>query len=166
MCRKSFLFYIIIALAVMFAGCSATEKEMNPKAQESALAAHSLLLEAYGFDENGYVCYPDNYAGSWVEDDKLVIALTDTSEESVAEYKIWAGEYAEVLQFVQAEYSYNYLCSKMEEIVNDAMEKHDIEIIDYGVSQEENEIIITVDWSDYLTMLWVSYDVPVSFQVQ
>ena len=150
----------------MVAGCSATEKEMNTKAQESVLAAHSLLLETYGFDENGYVCYPDTYAGSWVEDDKLVIALTDTSEESVAEYKAWAGEYADVLQFVQAEYSYNYLYLKMEDIVNDLKEKHDIEIIDYCVSQEKNEIMITVDWSDYLSGVWVSYDVPVSFQVQ
>lgn len=47
-----------------------------------------------------------------------------------------------------------------------ATEKHDIEIMDYCVSQEKNEIIITVEQSDYLSTLWTTYDVPVSFQVQ
>lgn len=162
MSKKSLFIFIIIS--TLFVGCTAPSKEIDSRVQERANAAHNLIINSMGVDEIGNVNFPNNYAGSWIEEEKLVIALTDTSDASAVEYENWAGEYADVLQFKKAKYSYNYLYAKMDEIVNDVSNNHGIEILNYGVSEMENEIFIVVDSKDYVNTLGIKYDIPVSFQ--
>ena len=112
--------------------------------QENALFASEALMKAFGSDENGTVVYPDDYAGSWINNDVLIISLTDISNETKAKYDDWLGEYAEYVQYEKAEFSYNYLKSKEESIVETLEEKNNVEIVGYTVSQRDNEIVVEV----------------------
>lgn len=113
--------------------------------QENALFASEALMKAFGSDENGTVVYPDDYAGSWIDNDVLIISLTDISNETKAKYDDWIGEYAEYVQYEKAEFSYNYLKSKEESIVENLEEENNIEIVGYTVSQRDNEVVVEVE---------------------
>lgn len=46
--------------------------------QAEALEAYSVLSSTFNVDSDGYVTYPNNYAGAWIEDNKLYVALTES----------------------------------------------------------------------------------------
>lgn len=79
------------------------EYEALIKLQENAVRVNQLLIEAFGFDENGYINYPDEFSGMWIDGEVLVVSLTDTSEIIFAKYINWAGEYSQYIRFAEAE---------------------------------------------------------------
>ncbi len=161
--KKKIIGTLILCCGLLTA--CASPSGTDSKLQENAIAAHNSLIEEFGFDEDGNPLYPDEYAGMWVDEQMLVVALTDTSDEVITEYKTAAGEYADYLQFEKAEYSYNDLKAQADDIVTDLRENKDIAVISYSVSETENKIVIGVPFSQYLKTWFVSYDVPVTFEI-
>ena len=50
------------------------------KLQEPALHAYQNLWDSFDKDEFGTPIYPDDYAGEYISEDKLVIMLVDPSQ--------------------------------------------------------------------------------------
>ena len=111
--------------------------------QEKALAAYELLDRAFGHDDLGYTLFPDDYAGAFVEGDKLVLLLTDIGEETQERYKAWAAEYADALVFRKAEYSYNALNDAETRILRD-LEDAGHTMTQAYVSETTNRIVISI----------------------
>ena len=111
--------------------------------QERALAACELLDRAFGHDEQGYTLFPDDYAGCYVDGDRLVLLLTDTGEAAAARYRAWAGAYADTLVFEKAEYAYNLLKSKEEEMARELKDGGCV-LAAYYVSETANRVVFEV----------------------
>ena len=139
--------------------------------QENAVAAYELLDRAFGHDELGYTLFPDDYAGSYIEGDKLVLLLTDVSEETQKKYKTWAAQYAGVLVFKEAEYSFNSLNDMSDTMYKD-LEDKGYTITEYCVSETTNSIVISIanitvsHAAELKDTLEAAYHVPVNIIVQ
>ena len=142
------------------------EYEAIIKLQENAVRVNQLLIEAFGFDENGYINYPDEFSGMWIEGEVLVVSLTDTNESILDKYINWAGEYSQYIRFEEAEYSYNYLYNEADEVVEKLTLEKQIDVVSYYVSEKENEIIININSNERTgTMMstnsFEEFDVPI-----
>lgn len=139
--------------------------------QENAVAAYELLDRAFGHDDLGYTLFPDDYAGSYIEGDKLVLLLTDVSEETQKKYKTWAAQYAGVLVFKEAEYSFNSLNDMSDTMYKD-LEDKGYTITEYCVSETTNSIVISIanitvsHAAELKDTLEAAYHVPVNIIVQ
>lgn len=139
--------------------------------QENAVAAYELLNRAFGHDDLGYTLFPDDYAGSYIEGDKLVLLLTDVSEETQKKYKTWAAQYAGVLVFKEAEYSFNSLNDMSDTMYRDLVDKG-YTITEYCVSEMTNSIVISIanitvsHAAELKDTLEAAYHVPVNIIVQ
>lgn len=139
--------------------------------QENAVAAYELLDRAFGHDDLGYTLFPDDYAGSYIEGDKLVLLLTDVSEETQKKYKTWAAQYAGVLIFKEAEYSFNLLNDMSDTMYRD-LEGKGYTITEYCVSEMTNSIVISIanitasHAAELKDTLEATYHVPVNIIVQ
>lgn len=139
--------------------------------QENAVAAYELLDRAFGHDDLGYTLFPDDYAGSYIEGDKLVLLLTDVSEETQKKYKTWAAQYAGVLVFKEAEYSFNSLNDMSDTMYKD-LEDKGYTITEYCVSEMTNSIVISIanitvsHAAELKDTLEAAYHVPVNIIVQ
>lgn len=113
--------------------------------QVYAVCASEALNQAFGFDEAGENQYPPDFAGMWLEGEILVVALTDVSEDAMAQYRSWAGEYSGCLQFKEAQYSYVELMQAKAAVVSELREDHHITVVESYVSEAANMIVIGVD---------------------
>lgn len=111
--------------------------------QENAVAAYELLDRAFGHDDLGYTLFPDDYAGSYIEGDKLVLLLTDVSEEAQEKYETWAARYADALIFKEAEYSYNSL-KKTADAISKYLEGKGYTVTESCVSEASTHIDISI----------------------
>ena len=74
--------------------------------QEDAVAANELLNEAFGHDAVGNITFPNDFAGARIEENKLVLSLTNTGIDNTTKYLNWVGDYADCLAFEKVDYSY------------------------------------------------------------
>lgn len=138
--------------------------------QENAVAAYELLDRAFGHDDIGYTLFPDDYAGAYVEGDKLVLLLTDIGEEAQERYKSWAAEYADALVFRKAEYSYNALNDAETRMLRD-LEEAGYTMGEAYLSETANRIVISLmdvtyeQAKELEQSLRESYDLPVTITV-
>lgn len=51
--------------------------------QAAALEAYSVLCSTFSVDNDGIVTYPNDYAGAWIENNKLHIAIVSSGTEDV-----------------------------------------------------------------------------------
>lgn len=137
--------------------------------QQNAVKANEILNQSMGFDEVGNIIFPDELAGVWIDGEILVISLTDTNEKVKEKYINWLGDYSKYIKFEKAQYSYNYLQSSANTIIDRLLAENQINITGYYVSEIENEIVIKA--SEELSSCVVSYDmdsyefdVPVRFE--
>ncbi len=89
--------------------------------------------------------YPEHYAGSWIEDNILHIAVTDMDEE-VTSYYSGLTENSEFIEFEQRKYSLNELNK-----VKDALEaewKNKYKITSYYVDEKGNTCVVEAIESD------------------
>lgn len=139
------------------------------KAQENALYASEALNQAFGFDEDGYVQYPSDFAGMWIEDENLIISLTNISEDSISRYRDWAGEYKDYLQFKEAQYSYSELNQAAALAVSELNDLPDVKVLEYYVSETSNTIMIGVDEESYKVIesfpSAIACDYPIKFEI-
>lgn len=76
---------------------------------------NSFSTSTYSLD-NEVVIYPDNYCGAFYSDGDLNICLTEISNNSTELYTEILGN--ENVNYIKSEYSYNYLMSLNEYLVN------------------------------------------------
>lgn len=136
--------------------------------QEKAVAAYQLLDQAFDHDSLGYTLFPDDYAGSFIEGDKLVLLLTDTSAMTTNKYRAWAKEYADYLVFKDALYSYNEM-QKCSDSIAQVVANNGYTVTQYYVSETSNEIVICVQKTaatdDLLERkLYTEFSVPVRIE--
>lgn len=109
----------------------------------NALDAYFVLSNSFKVEKDGNVTYPNDYAGSWIEDDKLVIAIvpsenakTNNSVES-NKYKELLSEYDSVI-YTTAKYSLNELDTIRHTVFNEL--KDETTIVSHYVDVAENKI--------------------------
>lgn len=136
--------------------------------QERAVAANDCIVNGMGFLENGTIDYEDDFAGARIEGNKLILSLTDCSELAKEKYLIWAADYTDVLEFEQVDYSYNYLMSKVDDVVDTLYEQTGNQALGYYVSEAKNTIVIKVDEDTHNVLnrqrTAINYEVPVEYE--
>ena len=112
--------------------------------QTDALEAYSRIWDSFQKDGEGFVVYPDEYAGGYIEDNKLYIALVDLSNNVVSKYKSLCGDIS-CVEFVRAEYSLKEL-QEYDKLANDFISRYSI--ISFGIDQKNNLYEICVKDKD------------------
>lgn len=156
--KKSLIFLSVLSVSILLlpvfftdpAGADEGEEtkeyyEDLMRRQVNAVGASKALNQAFGFDEDGENQYPPDFAGMWLEGEILVVALTDVSEDAMAQYRSWAGEYSGCLQFKEAQYSYVELMQAKAAVTAELWENHQIMVLESYVSEAANRIVIGVD---------------------
>lgn len=111
--------------------------------QAEALEAYSVLCSTFSVDSDGNVTYPDSYAGAWIEDNKLHIAITSSgtsdmfSLASSNNYISLLSDY-DCVVYETAEYSLNELNDIRYSVFEEL--KEDYAIISHYVDVKENKI--------------------------
>lgn len=117
--------------------------------QENAVAANEALNVAFGCDAIGNITFPDDFAGARIEGNKLVLSLTDVSDETKEKYENWVGEYAQYLLFEEADFSYNQLRNTASEVAGELMEDG-YTVTQYYVSETENELVVGISFDNLI----------------
>lgn len=139
--------------------------------QENTVMANECINQMFEIDENGTIIYPNEYAGAWIDEDMLVLALTNVEDEVISKYIEVAGEYANYVRFENAEYSYNYLKDVEENVVKTLVEEENVNVVNHYVSDIANSIVIGIDEEDAnsKTMLCMDFesefDVPILYEI-
>ena len=121
---------------------SADEKSLQEaERQRKAIMAQEALMRVWGYDKDGNSLYPKSFAGFWIEEDQLVIGITEYTDEEMGSYRDSAGAYAESLRFVERQYSYHDLDEETIKIGKYLMEKG-APVSQYYVDESENRIVI------------------------
>ena len=120
----------------------ADEKSLQEaERQRKAIMAQEALMRVWGYDKDGNSLYPKSFAGFWIEEDQLVIGITEYTDEEMGSYRDSAGAYAESLRFVERQYSYHDLDEETIKIGKYLMEKG-APVSQYYVDELENRIVI------------------------
>ena len=149
----------VVASSLLVSAQSAATIENNyarlMQLQANAVAANECLNESFGHDAIGNITFPDDFAGARIEEDKLVLSLTDTTAENKAKYIRWAGDYADYLLFENVEYSYNQLMNAAIDVTN-TLKESGYQITQYYVSEINNEVVLGMDLNSELCQNGVS----------
>lgn len=149
----------VVASSLLVSAQSAATVENNyarlMQLQANAVAANECLNESFGHDAIGNITFPDDFAGARIEEDKLVLSLTDTTAENKAKYIRWAGDYADYLLFENVEYSYNQLMNAAIDVTN-TLKESGYQITQYYVSEINNEVVLGMDLNSELCQNGVS----------
>ncbi len=148
--KKITVFVLTITL-ILFSMCFAQaideeelEFRLTVSMQEKALDAYQLLWDSFEKDENCQPIYPDEYGGEYIEDDKLVIQLTENTTENQQKYRELCGNSDKVI-FEEVEYSLNYLNS----LDSEAKKLYEnYKVTSFGVDRKNNRYFIHVEKED------------------
>jgi hypothetical protein len=112
------------------------------QAQEVPLQAWNEMLLSFGMnDEMNSWVYPDDFAGGWVNWDKLHIAVTSDSTATMSRYDAIFAGYNDTIVYEPARYSLNEL-NRIRESLFESM-RADFPIIGHHVSEQTNQIVLT-----------------------
>lgn len=109
------------------------------KAQENAKKSYEKLTETFYTNESN-IQYPDEYAGAYIEDNKLFIRLAGASEDKKKEYYELLNDF-NCVEIIEASYSLNYL-NELE--LNLESQINSLSPTSYGVDPISNSIVIKV----------------------
>lgn len=112
--------------------------------QTDALRSYQNIIDSFAKDENGLSIYPIEYAGAFIDNEKLVIQLTDCSETFQDKYLQFC-ENDEKISFKEVQYSLNDLLSYESYALD--MAKNGYNVIGYGICEKENSFEIYLDSS-------------------
>ena len=120
------------------------ELDASMNLQESALFSVQSMYSNFEKEDNEFI-YPEEFAGEYLENDELVICLTDVSDELQQKYKEWCDSY-EKITFVKVKYSLNALNSQRNSFdqLNDKYK-----LVAYGVDVKTNSVFVQVEDKDY-----------------
>lgn len=141
--KKTLSCILILAICLIVCPINSLYAAESINYQEDAYDAYlslsdNLNIRMDTFSEK----YPDNFGGCYLDNDTLVILLTDIDAETIGYYKALCNN-SENIRFEQAEYSYKYL----KELENNAI--HDLEsvttVYESYVDVIQNECCIGVE---------------------
>jgi hypothetical protein len=111
--------------------------------QAEALEAYSVLYSTFSVDNDGYVTYPDDYAGAWIKDNKLFIAIASPANAKTIDvadsnkYKDLLSDY-DCVVYKTVEHSLYELDAIRHSVFDDL--KDEYSVISHYVDVEENKI--------------------------
>ena len=115
--------------------------------QEDAVAANELLNEAFGHDAVGNITFPNDFAGARIEENKLVLSLTNTGIDNTTKYLNWVGDYADCLAFEKVDYSYYLLMDAAAGAAHE-LEELGYPILFFFVFETNNDVVIGMNFDD------------------
>lgn len=158
---------IAVAAALMLCGCVAAQPEERALQaadeetieatedareklpfQYEAVTAYQRLWESFETADNGDVIYPDDYAGSYIDDKNYFVVVLTTEDTSAYEYL--QEEFSCVL-FKKAQYSLSYMLSVQDSIYDELTEEQQKALTCTGVNQQDN--YVSVEFDDTLAEL-------------
>lgn len=123
-------------------------KEIDPVEmsyiQRNASMANQKLYESFDF-KNDYI-YPKDFAGTFVDFDKLHVLVTRRS--AVNKYRELLADYSKYVTFDIVKYSYNELAALNEKCVKE-LEDNNFSITMFYVDVDKNKGVITVLEDEY-----------------
>lgn len=132
------------------------ELRIKMDAQKNAVMVNELLHNTFQCTSSGYI-YPQNFAGTYIDDDILYILWTTLSDQQRLFYNNLFIEYEGYYTYKFVEYSYNELQKLCEDIYSDI--GNNVQITSYGVDVLRNCAKIGIakeDWerrNDHLKSL-------------
>jgi|GEM_PF-4767257 len=105
--------------------------------QEPACLANNNLYNALPKDNFGNAIFPDDFAGSFIDEDdyKLVIQLTKITDEQILYYSKLCND-SSAIKFAEVEYSWKYLESMMQYV--NLLHNKGIQILSAEIQIQEN----------------------------
>lgn len=76
--------------------------------QTEALEAYSVLYTIFKVDNNGVITYPDDYAGTWIDGSKLIVAVSSDETKEKTDYAALLKDFG-CVEYVNMKYSLNDL---------------------------------------------------------
>ena len=107
--------------------------------QSRAIEAYSALRRAFVVNYDGSVTYPTDYAGAWIEDFKLHIAVTPGMQQSSSMYAQLLEGFEDVVVFTEANFSLNEL-NQIRTVVFNVLREEGIPAIGHYVDVKQNRI--------------------------
>jgi len=109
--------------------------------QSAAIAANDLLWKTFTLDEAGMpIAYPEEYGGAFMEGELLYIYIVGLNDELKSKY-LKICDNSNVVRFIEADYSANYLHS----LFNEARKYIDeFDITGYGIDFRNNRFQIEI----------------------
>ena len=136
-------FLILTALCIPISVRSANnEYDFLAKQQENAINAYNILVKSFDVGEFGQYLYPDEYCGAWIDQNRLVIALTDL--DKIDEYSRLLGTMCAFVDFSCMEYSLNDLLDLKLIIYNDLDKTYGIRAGFIAVEEDKNCLCIGI----------------------
>ena len=114
------------------------------KDEEEPSNAYQKLWDDFYDETSKELIYPANYGGEYIDGDKLVILLTDVSEESKQYYRDICD--SNCLVFQEAEYSLNYLQNLEQNVLN--LINNGVKISSYGIDNKNNSYSVELSNKD------------------
>lgn len=124
-------------------------KEIDPEEmsyiQYNAIMVNQKLSESFGWKNGGYI-YPKDFAGTFVDFDKLHVLVT--SRSAVNKYRELLADYSKYVTFDIVKYSYNELYALNEKCVKE-LEDNNFSVTEYYVDVDKNKGVIAVLEDEY-----------------
>lgn len=117
------------------------EYEAKAAIQYEAKQAYAALSDTFGVTEDGATIYPDDYAGAWIDGEKLYVALTSLDAGVTIEYDEILNGF-DCVVYEEAEYSLNELQEIQDSVFEELSENY--EVTAYYTEVDTNKIIIEV----------------------
>jgi hypothetical protein len=121
--------------------------------QAPALEAYSVLYTTFTVSCDGIITYPNDYAGAWIDDYKLHVAITTDKRASLRKYRDLLKDF-DCVVYVTAEYSLNELDALRHSLFDEFGEE--LKIISHHVHESENKInfgFVEVDENKFIAAL-------------
>jgi len=120
--------------------------------QGPAIAAYNLIMQEFVVIEYDGIWFefPDDYGGAFIYDNKLIVQLTDLSEDNVSLYLDLAKDEA-VVEFTQVVFSLNELYN-YGELFLEVLEEVGMSVASYGIDTFNNKFNITLYDNNYLNI--------------
>ncbi len=123
--------------------------------QKRPLDAYSNLIESFPKSSNGKIDFPSNYAGSFVEGDKLIISLVNPSDEEKQNF-LNRCKISDCIIFRKVENSINDLEAARKQVYQLGNEGFDI--ISTGIDVQNNQLTVGLNKEKHLLLLKQSTD--------
>lgn len=133
--------------------------EETSKLQFFANENFKNISATFKVNDNGSITYPLNYAGSWIEESKLCVGLTNTSNAVIDQFKNLASHPMNI-EFVERKYSFGELVLFSEYLIEHL---NDYKVSAVSIDDLNNKCIVEVVDDDITTVTSFCYELVSKF---